>query len=354
MQKIVALIVKSPEFLIVENIFNTLVSHYTKLIKECINDDAVYKAREASLKDTPKRASKALLETHSDQVAEALGISVPGLIAALQLLKPVSSNTQFKITPTQREIVDAKLKLTVRNIQSGQHGVTVSIELNDGATILGLSKFSRLSDDVLRGEIPPDSPTDALSEKIAKTLNLTDSGSISVTIDVDKHIHSNGLAQAPRLSKDEITQLKDGKVIQREVTRISAMTVGYAVNEPIQPVYTDRLEGESPITYQCAISSMCEHHTYPFDGALTLRYSLPAGEGRQLSDDYLKAIIERRTNRFQTQEDLTYEIYHDLSVALTELGATHLRVEIKDSVHTCMSKRGVRQTLASTSTLVGG
>ncbi len=90
--------------------------------------------------------------------------------------------------------------------------------------------------------------------------------------------------------------------------------------------------------------SVCEHHLLPFTGVAHLAY-VPGD--RVVGLGKLPRVVETLASRPQLQERLTEEIADALDAGLAPAGV----LVVLDSVHGCVSARGVRQAKSSTVTM---
>jgi GTP cyclohydrolase IA len=90
-------------------------------------------------------------------------------------------------------------------------------------------------------------------------------------------------------------------------------------------------------------SSMCSHHHLPFFGKVKITYK-PSKKIIGLSK--FQRIVDFFSKKPQVQEDFTEEIGTFLVTLLEPL---YVKVEVYDSLHTCMCARGVKSS-AKTST----
>jgi GTP cyclohydrolase I len=103
-------------------------------------------------------------------------------------------------------------------------------------------------------------------------------------------------------------------------------------------------DAETVLVRDIEFRSICEHHLLPFVGVAHLAY-LPAS--RVVGLGRLSRVVDALASRPQTQERLTEEIADALVAGLDPRGV----LVILDAAHSCVSTRGMRQTLSSTVTL---
>lgn len=111
----------------------------------------------------------------------------------------------------------------------------------------------------------------------------------------------------------------------------------------------DEAHHELVILRDIPFSSTCEHHLLPFTGVAHIGY-IPRGQVVGLSK--LARLVDGYARRLQVQERLTSDIADALMAELQPDGCG----VVVESVHTCMTVRGVRKPGATmvTSAMRGG
>ena len=93
------------------------------------------------------------------------------------------------------------------------------------------------------------------------------------------------------------------------------------------------------------VFSHCEHHLTPFHGFAHIGY-IPGASGRITGLSKLARLVDLYSKRPQVQERLTSQIADALVEVLAPAGV----IVVIDCEHLCMSMRGVKKSLARTTT----
>jgi GTP cyclohydrolase I len=102
---------------------------------------------------------------------------------------------------------------------------------------------------------------------------------------------------------------------------------------------------ELVIVRDIEVFSHCEHHLTPFHGVAHIGY-IPGGSGRITGISKLARLVDLYARRPQVQERLTTQIADAMVEILKPAGV----IVIIDCEHLCMSMRGVKKSLARTTT----
>lgn len=135
---------------------------------------------------------------------------------------------------------------------------------------------------------------------------------------------------------------------KRFIKAFDEMTKGYKV-DVTDLLETGLFEVEQPIEDLVVVdkipfNSMCEHHLLSFSGSCSIAY---VPDQKLLGLSKFARLVEAFSSRISSQERITYQVAEAIFRCVKPKGV----IVYLESIHTCMSIRGIKSTGSLTKTI---